>query len=94
MIGTSYNAVAACTEKYTISRLNLPKEKGLEVTAVLMKSKNPDMNSIPIIIFSIYSSPRSKYRNELLDFLSFQISRLKILHPKAQRKLCRPVILM
>ena len=74
-------AVAACAEKFSLTRINLPKEKGLELTAVLIENKLKDSLSIPIIVFSVYSSSRSKYKSQLIDFLTLQISRLKNSHP-------------
>ena len=76
-------AVATCSKQFTMTRINLPKEKGLEITAALIKNKNNDKMSKPIIIISVYSSPRSKFKNDLLNFLTLQISKLKTIYPKA-----------
>ena len=66
-------AVAVCAEKFSLSRVNLKIPKGIEVTVAKIKSKVKDVNTIPIFVFSIYSSPRSKYKNQLIDFLMRQI---------------------
>ena len=36
-----------------------------------------------LVIFSIYSSPRSKYKNQLIDFLMLQITKIRTANPKA-----------
>ena len=66
-----------------MSRIDIPKHKGIEVTAVLIKSKNSGLDDRPFIVFAIYSSPRSKLKNELLDFLTLQMSILSTTYPKA-----------
>ena len=76
-------AVAVCAESFLMTRLNIKIPNGLEVTVVKIKSKQEDVNAFPIIVFSIYSSPRSKFKSQLIDFLMLQISQLKISHPKA-----------
>ena len=76
-------AVAVCCESFSISRVNINIPRGLEVTVAKIKSKQEDMNTPPIIVFSIYSSPRSKFKSQLVDFLMLQIAQLKISHPKA-----------
>ena len=67
-------AVAVCAESFLMTRLNIKIPNGLEVTVVKIKSKQEDVNAFPIIVFSIYSSPRSKFKSQLIDFLMLQIS--------------------
>ena len=75
--------MAVCSETFSISRVNINTPKGLEVTVVQVRSKQQEVASIPIFVFSIYSSPRSKYNSQLIDFLMMQISNLKTSYPKA-----------
>ena len=67
-------AVAVCSDSFSITRLNIRIPTGLEVTVAKIKSKQEDVNAFPIIVFSIYSSPRSKYKSQLIDFLMLQIA--------------------
>ena len=64
-----------CNETFDMSRINIPKQKGLEVTAVLIKNKNNEALKLPNIVFAVYSSPRSKFKSDLLDFLTVQIAK-------------------
>ena len=45
-------AVAVSAELFTMSRITLPKVKGLEVTTVMIKNKISQVTNRPIIIFS------------------------------------------
>ena len=76
-------AVAVCAEKFSISRVNVAIPKGIEVTIVKLKRKKTDMNTVPLFVFSIYSSPRSKYTAQLIDFIMLQITKIKMANPKA-----------
>ena len=67
-------AIAINAEHFSITRISLPREKGLEVTAAMVKNVgNNNSNCRPLIIFSVYSSPKSKYKTELIDFLIMHI---------------------
>ena len=70
-------AIAVCANLFSISRFNLKIPIGLELTVALIRSKSVNLMSRPIIAFSIYSSPRSKYKEDLLNFLRRQISKIK-----------------
>lgn len=76
-------AVGVCAETFSISRVNVAIPKGIEVTIVKVENKKADINKIPIFIFSIYSSPRSKFKSDLIDFLMLQITKIKTANPKA-----------
>ena len=76
-------AVAVCSESFSMCRVNLSIPKGVEMTVVKIKSKRTDVITKPLIVFSIYSSPRSKYNNDLINFLMMQIPRLKTMYPRA-----------
>ena len=74
-------AIAVCSKSFTISRLDLKIPRGLELTAALIKSKSSNPLSRPIIAFAIYSSPKSKFKEDLLDFLRKQIPKIKSNYP-------------
>ena len=47
-------AVATCIKHFAMTKIGIPKQIGLEVTAVLIKNKDKNEMCVPIIIFAVY----------------------------------------
>ena len=67
-------AIACCSEKFQMSRINIPKQKGIQVTAVLIKNKINSLNGLQSQI---------QIQKRVTKYLNLQISQLKIKYPKA-----------
>ena len=76
--GIAYNP-----KNFSVSKLNIPIPKPLEVCWALMRPIEPTGDIRKIILCSFYSPPNSKKNNLLVDHISVTYHSLKIQHPNA-----------
>ena len=76
-------AIAARTEKFIISKLNIPIPKSVEVVWGLMKPKVITGKITTIIACCFYSPPRSRKNPVLLEHLTNTLQSLLVIHPGA-----------
>ena len=76
-------AIAAKSDRYHVSKLNINIPKPLEVVWGMLRPKIITGSTSKIILCSFYSPPNSKKKKALVDHMAITINRLKVLHPKA-----------
>ena len=76
-------AIVAGTDKFSISKLNIPIPKSVEVVWGLLKPKVMTGKISTIIVCCFYSPPRSRKNPELLAHLTNTLQSLLIIHPEA-----------
>ena len=76
-------AIAFCSSKFSVSKLNIHIPKPLEVVWALLRPNTPTGDVRNIILCSFYSPPNSKKNRELVDHITETYNCLKVQHPKA-----------
>ena len=76
-------AITVRQEKFTVSKLNIPIPKSVEVVWGLVKPKHISGPITKIIVCCFYSPPRSKKNRALIDHLTVTLSTLLTLHPNS-----------
>ena len=76
-------AIAICTDRFSVSKLNINIPKPLEIVWALLKPIVFTGEIRKIILCSFYSPPRSRKNAMLIDHISLTYNSLKILYPDA-----------
>ena len=76
-------AIAANTDHYHLSKLNITIPKGVEIVWGLLKPKNSTGKITKIIVCSFYSPPKSKKKTALVDHMTMTIQALRLTYPQA-----------
>ena len=76
-------AIASCSTKFSVSKLNILIPRPLEVVWALLRPNIPTGDVKKVILCSFYSPPNSKKNGELVDHISETYNCLKIQHPGA-----------
>ena len=76
-------AIAVRSDSFTITKLNVPIPKGLEVVWGMLKPKVISGKITKILSCCFYSPPRSKSRSTLVDHISLTLQQLLSAHPNA-----------
>ena len=76
-------AIAVRTEKFTISKLNIPIPKSVEGFWGLLKTKVITGKISVIIVCCFYSPPRSRKNPVLIEHITLTLQSLLNLHPNA-----------
>ena len=76
-------AIAVRTEKFTISKLNIPIPKSVEVVWGLLKPKVITGKISVIIVCCFYSPPRSRKNPTLLEHITMTLQSLLANYPQA-----------
>ena len=76
-------AIAVRTDKFLISKLNIPIPKSVEVVWGLLKPKIITGKVSVIIVCCFYSPPRSRKNPALLEHLTLTLQSLLVSHPHA-----------
>ena len=66
-----------------MKEIKLENPNNLEITAAIVKSKDPNAKNLTIITIAIYSPPRSKKKSKLLDMIASTYQKLKLKYPDA-----------
>ena len=81
-------AIAVRLEKFTISKLNIPLPRAVEVVWGLLKPKVVTGNISTIIVCCFYSPPRSRKNSVLIDHLTVTLQSLLNIHANAGVIIC------
>ena len=76
-------AIAVRTEKFIISKLNIPIPKSIEVVWGLVKPKKITGRIDVIIACCFYSPPKSRKNTALLEHMTHTLQALRVTHPRA-----------
>ena len=76
-------AIAIHSSKFSVSKLNIPIPKPLEIVWALLRPKEHTGVIKKVILCSFYSPPNSKKNLLLIDHISVTYNSLKIQHPDA-----------
>ena len=76
-------AIAVRTEKFIISKLNIPIPKSIEVVWGLVKPKKITGRIDVIIDCCFYSPPKSRKNTALLEHMTHTLQALRVTHPRA-----------
>ena len=76
-------AIAANTENFTLSKLNICIPHNLEVVWGILKTNTETGKINKIIVCSFYCPPRSRKKTILIDHLTFTVQSLRLLFPTA-----------
>ena len=81
-------AIAVRQDKFSISKLNIPLPRAVEVVWGLLKPKVVTGNISTIIVCCFYSPPKSRKNNELIDHLTLTLQSLLNTHTNAGVIIC------
>ena len=81
-------AIAVRLEKFTISKLNIPLPRSIEVVWGLLKPKVVTGRITTIIVCCFYSPPRSRKNAVLIDHLTVTLQSLLTIHENAGVIIC------
>ena len=76
-------AIAVRLDRFTVSKLNIPFPKSVEVVWGLLKPKVITGNITAIIVCCFYSPPRSRKNSELIDHITVTLQSLMNIHNNA-----------
>ena len=76
-------AIAVRLDMFSISKLNIPLPRAVEVVWGLLKPKTVTGNISTIIVCCFYSPPRSRKNRVMIDHLTVTLQSLLNLHPNA-----------
>ena len=76
-------AIAVRTERFIISKLNIPTPNAVEVVWGLLKPKIITGSIVAIILCYFYSPPKSRKNAALLEHISHTLQELRVTHPQA-----------
>ena len=74
-------ALACSSEKFSLTKLNVPIPRPLEACFALLKPKNPTGKLNTFICGSFYSPPKSRTKTKMAEFLSVTLCQLRAEHP-------------
>ena len=74
-------ALACSSERFSLTKLNVPIPSPLEACFALLKPKHPTGKMNTFICGSFYSPPRSRCKTKMAEFLSVTLCQLRSEHP-------------
>ena len=74
-------ALACSSERFSLTKLNVPIPSPLEACFALLKPKNPTGKVNTFICGSFYSPPKSRSKTKMAEFLSVTLCQLRAEHP-------------
>ena len=76
-------AIVVNTEKFSISKLNIPIQSGLEIVWGLMRPKEITGKITRIIVCCFYCPPKSKKKSALIEHMTLTLQSLRTTFPMA-----------
>ena len=76
-------AIAVRTEKFVLSKLNIPIPRCIEIVWGLLKPKMITGKIVTIIVCCFYSPPKSRKNTQLLEHITNTLQALRVTHPQA-----------